>query len=216
MIYDPPSAIQLSGQTAPFTTRAMVPLQHDLQVEQIEFWGLKIPPGQSVSQTVLSNETEVEIIHVTNCALGENAKDGPNVVKLITDGREVVLGTLQKNLVYQFPVDFGLSKSVEFQNIGSTAVHLSGYRTKSVLLSETEFSDSEEEEDEEGVPRAIPLANGKVCPTAQQQAISSQCACLMTWQPAWTLDSDACNITHPWCSTGVIACSPSLVFAPAM
>ena len=153
-------------------------------VSSIDPWGLAVPPRKTVTRAVHSSDEEFEIAHVTQCALGDKPVDGAHVVKMRVAGQEYVLGTLGKGIAYQFPCDFGFSSSVEFTNLGPSTVYLSGYRTRCSRLEEYSddgelggggYSDDEDEDDDEydedesesddddEPPRAIPIANGKVC-----------------------------------------------------
>ncbi len=96
----------------------MLALSASADVEMVQFFGLKLPAKKPVHQPVVDEEQEFEVIHVTNVALGENPADGPHVVKMRHGDQEVVLGTLQKGLVYQFPLDFCISQDVDFVNTG--------------------------------------------------------------------------------------------------
>ena len=116
-------------------------------------------------------KSKCKIIHVTGIALGEHPADGPHVVKIKTDGCAAVLGTLQKGVCYQFPVDFGLGSDTVFTNTGSTDIYVSGYKTVSTMeeVTSEDLDDvfEQEEESEEDLEAPI-LVNGKVLRTAIQ------------------------------------------------
>jgi hypothetical protein len=150
-----------------------------MSLDQIEVWGVELPPKGKVEVPSSEADGVMEITHVTNCALGEGPKDGPHVIKVVVESRgdgtqmPVVLGTLSKGSCYQFPVDFGFCQPTTFINTGSSAVYLTGYRTTSFYedededFSQDEYETDEEEDEDEEAPEAVPLtmANGKVCLT---------------------------------------------------
>jgi hypothetical protein len=121
----------------------------DVGVDMIDFWGVKVPAKGSVKVKVTDNESEFEIIHVTNVALGPKPSGDAHPVSITHEGEEIVLGTLKQGSAYQFALDFGCTKSFTLSNHGSSIVHFAGFKTRSVIEDmsddEYELEDSEEE-----------------------------------------------------------------------
>lgn len=142
--------------------------QDDFQM--IEFWGEEIPPGGKPYAVDIENEPPVfSMVHVTNCALGENPRQGPHVLKAAHGTKHIVLATLEKGVTYQYTLDFGISSSTTFINTGPSPVFVSGYITRSIQHmegsdeeDEDEELDSEEEDmedDDYEAPKLVPLNN---------------------------------------------------------
>lgn len=130
----------------------------------IEFWGVQVPGKKTIDVEVTNNESAFEIVHVTNVALGAQPTAGPHAVAIIYDGKEVVLGTLDQSRVSQFGLDFGCTKSFKLKNYGTSAAHIAGFKTRSMLedQDDDEFSDDEYSDDED-VPMAVPMGRKVGC-----------------------------------------------------
>lgn len=135
---------------------------------EVTFFGLKVPAKGFALQKIEEDGPAVELIHVTNVALGEKPGDGPHVVKIsVNDDQGIVLGTLHRDRATQFPVDFILNCTTRIDNTGPSAVYLTGYR--SITVSQQGFysdedmysDDSEDEDDSEEAPAGVPLLKTK-------------------------------------------------------
>lgn len=131
-------------------------------------------------------------MHVTNVALGPDAKEGPHTLSIMVRGQEVVLATLDKKNCCQHGLDFVLDDTVVFKNSGPTPLHgncfsllclphcaqdanglvlmrnaVCGYQTISEApgdYSDDEMGEDDEEssDDDDEAPAAVPIGNGKV------------------------------------------------------
>jgi len=130
--------------------------------DAMEFFGLVVPAQGTVRVDVSANESEFEIVHLTNVALGVSPKGGPHAVSILHDKQELVLATLKEGLVYQAPLDLGITKPFALRNHGPSPVSVSGFKTRTALedYSADELDsdmEDEEDEDEEDAPDAVPL-----------------------------------------------------------
>jgi hypothetical protein len=137
----------------------------------IEFWGHELPSGKQTSVDVENEPPVFHMVHVTGCALGENPKAGPHVLKALYQGKPIVLCTLEKGGASQCALDFGISSSTTFINAGPSPIFISGYITRSVQPiegsdeedeEETDSGDEDLEDSDAEPPNAIPLGRGAV------------------------------------------------------
>lgn len=72
----------------------------------VSFEGIQLLPGKPVSvNDVEDSESRIWTLHITQFALAKNPKPGRNTVSIIKDdGRDYVLGTLEKGRCEQFQV----------------------------------------------------------------------------------------------------------------
>ncbi|EFJ09159.1 hypothetical protein SELMODRAFT_428242 [Selaginella moellendorffii] len=96
----------------------------------MEFWGVKVLPSKSIKCPV----EDSSYLHISNAALGEvgsSAKNERVILRLKTQGEEIVLGTLIPGQRDHIALDLIISKSFQLSHNSSTlAVHFSGYRTE--------------------------------------------------------------------------------------
>jgi hypothetical protein len=105
----------------------------------------------------------MELLHVTNMALGEKPKDGVRyTVSMSTEGVRTVAGTLLAGKIEQAQLDLIFSEELIITHTGPTPVFLSGYRSVTYALPNEDDSEGEEdssEEEDEEAPELVP-ANG--------------------------------------------------------
>ena len=126
-------------------------MEEELDFQMIEFWGQELPGGGKQYSVEVENEPPVfQVVHITGCALGENPKPGPHVLKVLSpEGKAIVVATLERGAATQAPLDFGISSTTVFINAGPSPVHISGYVTRSVEPFEGSDEEDEDEEDSE-------------------------------------------------------------------
>ncbi|XP_058768123.1 histone deacetylase HDT1-like [Vicia villosa] len=127
----------------------------------MEFWGAEVKVGESVK--VDPQEFEA-CIHLSQAALGESKKDKANesvVIYLKVGDQKLVLGTLNREKIPQTTLELVLDKEFELSHSSKTSsVHFCGYKAyypDNDSEGEDDFSDSDEEE----IPLAKPIENGK-------------------------------------------------------
>lgn len=132
-------------------------------VNQVQFFGLKVPGKGFAVQKVDSAGPAVELIHVTGVALGDKAADGNHIVKISCgEADEIVIGTLHKDCCTQFAVDLIIDSNAKVENSGASAIFLSGYRTLTLAYDDEDGDEYMDDEDEEGssdeeAPMGVPL-----------------------------------------------------------
>lgn len=72
----------------------------------VKFVGVKLEPGVKVKFPAEDDEGSMWTIHITQFALAHPSESGKNVITLINDDEEFVLGTLEKDRVEQFQVSW--------------------------------------------------------------------------------------------------------------
>ncbi|XP_058773725.1 histone deacetylase HDT1-like [Vicia villosa] len=138
----------------------------------MEFWGAEVKVGESVK--VDPQEFEA-CIHLSQAALGESKKDKANesvVIYLKVGDQKLVLGTLNREKIPQTTLELVLDKEFELSHSSKTSsVHFCGYKAyypDNDSEGEDDFSDSDEEE----IPLAQPIENGKPETKAADQVVS--------------------------------------------
>ncbi|KAJ2161183.1 peptidylprolyl isomerase fpr3 [Coemansia sp. RSA 552] len=108
------------------------------------FWGLRIAPGKTYSQTVDAS------FRLSNAALGVSAEDsGRTSVLLTVDDKDFVLCSLTPGKIEQQMLDIVLTEGEEitFETNGNNEIHLAG----NFVDDEPEESDIEDSDDEDEV-----------------------------------------------------------------
>lgn len=162
-------------------------MEEELDFQMIEFWGQELPGGGKQYSVEVENEPPVfQVVHITGCALGENPKPGPHVLKVLSpEGKAIVVATLERGAATQAPLDFGISSTTVFINAGPSPVHISGYVTRSVEPFEGSDEEDEDEEDSEeedededdeegGLEDLVLAATGAPSPSAAAAAAATQ------------------------------------------
>ena len=108
--------------------------------------GIEVPPGlDGVEVDVDQNEDIVEMLHVTNIALGP--KCGPERVVVsvaLPEGHVHTIGSLKRDHCEQFTVDLVLGGLFKLVHTGKFPISVTGYRTTTV---NTDLSDEDEDSD---------------------------------------------------------------------
>lgn len=89
----------------PASARLCLPppqMDPDGDLGAVDFWGAEVPPGGKPYAVEVENEPPLYLmVHVTGCALGEDPKGGPHVVKALHNGKAIALATLEKGRTHQ-------------------------------------------------------------------------------------------------------------------
>ncbi|QDZ20293.1 NPL domain-containing protein [Chloropicon primus] len=116
--------------------------------------GLPIFYGQAIKpkQELLVDLEYDEIVHLTQFALGEGAKDGERVMVLVEKDEDtpLVLGTLTRGVCDQFKTDLmvGGGDLIRFSHTGKKcAVHVMGFKQEDIFDSDDEDGDDFEMEE---------------------------------------------------------------------
>jgi len=137
----------------------------------MEFWGAEVKVGESVKVDPQQFEA---CIHLSQAALGETKKDKANeavVLYLKVGDQKLVLGTLNREKIPQTTLELVLDKEFELSHSSKTSsVHFCGYKAyyPDDHSDGDDFSDSDEEE----IPLAQPIVNGKTETKAEDQKVS--------------------------------------------
>ncbi|KAJ1928112.1 peptidylprolyl isomerase fpr3, partial [Linderina macrospora] len=108
------------------------------------FWGLKIVPGKTYSQTVDAS------FHVSNAALGESLEGtGRTSVQLTVADKSYVLCSLTPGKIEQQSLDISLTAGEEimFESTGKNEIHLTG----NFIIDEDDTNEGSDSEDEDGM-----------------------------------------------------------------
>ena len=76
----------------------------DSMEPDVKFVGVKLEPGVKVRFPKEDEDNSMWTIHITQFALAHPAKPGKNVITLMNEEEEFVLGTLEANRCEQFQV----------------------------------------------------------------------------------------------------------------
>ncbi|KAJ2499463.1 peptidylprolyl isomerase fpr3 [Coemansia sp. RSA 1972] len=109
------------------------------------FWGLKIVPGKTYSQTVDAS------FRLSNAALGATVEDDSRTsVVLTVDDKSFVLCSLTPGALEQQTLDIGLTEGEEitFETQGNNEVHLTGNFIADDMDSDSDYDSDEEDGDE--------------------------------------------------------------------
>ena len=94
----------------------------------------------------------MELLHITNMALGHKVKDGARyTVSIESAGTKTVAGTLLPNKIEQCQMDLVFSKEFTVKHTGPTAVHLCGYKAISMMGPSLGDHDDDDDDEERGI-----------------------------------------------------------------
>ncbi|KAJ1953658.1 peptidylprolyl isomerase fpr3, partial [Linderina pennispora] len=108
------------------------------------FWGLKIVPGKTYSQTVDAS------FRVSNAALGETIGDsGRTSVLLTVDDKSYVLCSLTPGKIEQQSLDISLTggEEITFESTGKNEIHLTG----NFIIEEDDTNEGSESDDDDAI-----------------------------------------------------------------
>lgn len=137
----------------------------------MEFVGWQIKPKEEVRVSEEEDEDILQTIHTTQVALGDNPAAGRHTIFVTTNCGRYAIGTLEKGRCEQFSIDFmaGAAEELSFSHTGSSDIFITGYKTRSVFMSDDEGmiegdedEEDEDEDDEEEAPNALPLRRRKL------------------------------------------------------
>ncbi|CAI8592917.1 unnamed protein product [Vicia faba] len=137
----------------------------------MEFWGAEVKVGESLKVDPQQFEA---CIHLSQAALGETKKDKANepvFLYLKVGDQKFVFGTLNREKIPQTTLDLVLDKEFELSHSSKTSsVHFCGYKSYYPYddVEGDDYSDSDEEE----IPLAQPIENGKTETKAEDQKVS--------------------------------------------
>jgi len=138
-------------------------------MSDLQFWGIEVPPGkEGVSVDVEQNEDYMELIHLTNVALGIKAKKDQRVTLFmeLPEGQRHVLGSLELGRCEQFTLETVQGGLFKLVHNGDHPISVTGYKHTTVNdfsdLEEDEDEDEDEEEEQEeeddgAVPQGVPI-----------------------------------------------------------
>ena len=93
-----------SLQATKFINVHLLQCEMDSMEPDVKFVGVKLEPGVKVRFPTEDEDNSMWTIHITQFALAHPAKPGKNVITLINEEEDFVLGTLEANRCEQFQV----------------------------------------------------------------------------------------------------------------
>jgi len=126
-----------------------------------EFFGIRVPPGKEVDvgHTPGPMDDSLDTIHLSQVALGPDAKPGRHVVWVRFSGQKSVIGSVTLGGIEQFQIDFPVNRELQVSHSGPSDVYLTGYTTHQFLP--LEYSDSDDEDDDDSDEDGVVMRNGR-------------------------------------------------------
>ncbi|CAJ1979188.1 unnamed protein product [Sphenostylis stenocarpa] len=165
----------------------------------MEFWGVEVKVGQTVKVDPM--DPVGAYIHISQVALGESKKEKANepvVLYLKVGDKKIVLGTLKRDDIPHLSLDLVLDSDSELSHSSKSAtVFFCGYKVLTDEGNMSDFSDSEEEEDEpvlnakeNGKPE-IKAEDAKVTKPSKPVSVTAASAKLVKTEPTKEEEDDS-------------------------